>query len=121
MEIKVIAKRENDKVKVITINEFPAIFGRGEECNYQLDETSLSRRHFAVDYHDGRFTVQDMKSTNGTYLNGKEVQVTAAQLQNHFAAYGKEFMTIEEEAVRVRGEIEAATTIQEVAAVTWAF
>lgn len=53
--------------------------------------------------------------------NGKEVQVTAAQLQSHFAAYGNEFMTISEKEVAARSAIAAATTIQEVDAVSWSF
>jgi CheY-like chemotaxis protein len=52
---------------------FPYVIGRGSDCDLQLFDPALSRRHCRLDWHDGRLVVEDLQSRNGTLVNGKKV------------------------------------------------
>lgn len=51
--------------------------GRGAENHIVLDMDNVSRRHAVVKQAPDGFLLEDLKSTNGTYVNDDEVQVTA--------------------------------------------
>jgi pSer/pThr/pTyr-binding forkhead associated (FHA) protein len=38
-------------------------------------ESSVSREHAFIEGRDGRFILEDLKSTNGTFINGEFVDV----------------------------------------------
>ncbi len=45
------------------------IIGRSESANIQVDQDSISRQHCKIVNSGGRFTLFDMGSTNGTFVN----------------------------------------------------
>ncbi|MGH9969424.1 MAG: FHA domain-containing protein, partial [Pyrinomonadaceae bacterium] len=47
--------------------------GRGEECNIRLDGLLISKRHAAVVNTNLDLTIEDLNSTNGTYVNGARI------------------------------------------------
>ncbi len=47
------------------------IVGRGEKCEIQLNDPSISRRHFCITKQGDQFFLQDMGSANGTLINNK--------------------------------------------------
>lgn len=47
--------------------------GRGPECSLRLDEPGLSRAHARLLANDHGVQVEDLGSTNGTFLNGNRV------------------------------------------------
>ena len=51
--------------------------GRGEENDIRLTHSTVSRQHTLVYLENGQPFVQDMKSRNGTYLNGERVEKAA--------------------------------------------
>ncbi len=53
--------------------------GRGSEFDMVLDEDMVSRRHAKIATYHGQIVLQDLKSTNGTFVNGE--RVTVARLQ----------------------------------------
>ncbi len=55
------------KKEIITI-------GRGAGNKIRLLDTEVSRRHAQLEYRDGRFQLNDLKSSNGSYLNGNKVE-----------------------------------------------
>ena len=50
------------------------VLGRDAGCDFTLASDSVSRRHARLELGDGRLTVTDLGSTNGTFVNGKRVQ-----------------------------------------------
>ena len=50
--------------------------GRGSEHDMVLDEDMVSRAHARISTFDGKVTLEDLGSTNGTLVNGEKVSVT---------------------------------------------
>lgn len=48
--------------------------GRAATCNVFVDDTFVSQQHAKVYPRDGQVLVEDLGSTNGTYLNRRRVQ-----------------------------------------------
>jgi pSer/pThr/pTyr-binding forkhead associated (FHA) protein len=63
----------------VDLNLGSNIIGRSTEADLQLLDQGVSRRHADVHLADGRATVYDLGSTNGTSVNGHSVQSQVLQ------------------------------------------
>ena len=54
--------------------------GRSPDCGVFLDDVTVSRRHAVLSEHDGRFTIEDQGSLNGTFVNRRRVE--SAELED---------------------------------------
>lgn len=52
--------------------------GRTPENDLVIDDPSLSRRHALIEDVDGAFTITDCGSSNGTFINGRQVSAPTA-------------------------------------------
>ena len=50
------------------------LIGRHRDCGLRTDNPSVSRRHAKMTLSDGGWTVEDLGSSNHTFVNGAEVQ-----------------------------------------------
>lgn len=66
-------KIDGTTVEQWELTDKPLIFGRGDDADCRLKDERVSRQHFAIVPKDGGYIVQDLKSTNGTYLNNTRV------------------------------------------------
>jgi hypothetical protein len=48
-------------------------FGRSRECDCVLSDLTVSRRHARIDVRDEAWFLRDLRSSNGTLLNGARV------------------------------------------------
>jgi pSer/pThr/pTyr-binding forkhead associated (FHA) protein len=48
--------------------------GRSMECDVALNDTFLSAEHARLELHGDEWTLEDLHSTNGTFINGLEVR-----------------------------------------------
>ena len=51
-----------------------SILGRSALCDFFVNDASISRWHAEITLLDGRITVRDLESSNGTFLDGKRIQ-----------------------------------------------
>ena len=51
--------------------------GRDETADISLQDPEMSRRHVRISWQEGRYILEDLNSTNGTFLN--DTRVTATQ------------------------------------------
>ena len=49
------------------------VMGRGDKVDIRMIDDGLSREHACIVKDDGRFVVEDLGSTNGTFCNGERV------------------------------------------------
>jgi hypothetical protein len=54
------------------------IIGREEGLDITLQDPEASRRHVRISWQAGQFVIEDLGSTNGTFVNG--VQITTPQI-----------------------------------------
>jgi predicted component of type VI protein secretion system len=57
----------------LEVTVVPATLGRGDEADHRLGDRFASRLHCQIDVVDGRVTVRDIGSANGTYVNGERI------------------------------------------------
>jgi len=48
--------------------------GRGRGCDVYLDDESVSREHASVERVEGDMVVEDLRSSNGVFVNGRRVR-----------------------------------------------
>jgi pilus assembly protein CpaF len=47
------------------------VLGKSADCDVVLSSPKVSRRHARIAVHDGGLMIEDLKSTNGTFVNGQ--------------------------------------------------
>lgn len=52
----------------------PITVGRNPECDICADDLYLSQEHFVLECSGGRWYITDLKSKNGTYVNGVRIK-----------------------------------------------
>ena len=55
------------------------LIGRSPECDVFLDDVTVSRRHAELVRDGERFTISDLGSLNGTFVNKKRIESTALE------------------------------------------
>ena len=66
-------KFNNAVLKTIETDKEVITVGRNVKNDIQIDNLSVSKQHARIVKHRGKYFVEDMKSTNGTYLNEKKI------------------------------------------------
>lgn len=64
--------------EIFTVDK-KASLGRDASCDISIPVEHLSRRHAEVEVIGGKLLVRDLDSSNGTYLNGKEITESYAK------------------------------------------
>lgn len=59
-----------DNVREILIAKEEFVIGRGIDCDLQINEAAISRHHCMLRGRGEDYTLSDLGSSNGTYLNG---------------------------------------------------
>ncbi|MBA4189757.1 MAG: hypothetical protein C0467_17360 [Planctomycetaceae bacterium] len=60
--------------KIITLSGGSQVIGRdAERCQIVFDHTAVSREHAKITVQNGTYYIEDLKSRNHTFVNGKEV------------------------------------------------
>ena len=61
------------------------VLGRGVNCDIQLQDSEISRRHAMLEIKGDTATVSDLGSTNGTFVDGTRVRTKAIEAHQEFA------------------------------------
>ncbi len=66
-------KFNNAVLKTIETDKEIITIGRNVKNDIQIDNLSVSKQHARIVKRQGKYFIEDMKSTNGTYLNEKKI------------------------------------------------
>lgn len=58
----------------IDLRQLPATIGRAVDCTLPLESNRLSRRHARFSWQEGSLWLEDLGSTNGTYVNHSRLE-----------------------------------------------
>lgn len=72
--LKVVGGKNDGREIVISVPKF--IIGRGETAHLRPSSDLISREHCSICIRDGQVTVDDMNSSNGTFINGTQLTGT---------------------------------------------
>ncbi|MEM6820750.1 MAG: FHA domain-containing protein [Verrucomicrobiota bacterium] len=62
--------------QVFILGEGESSIGRSTECDVSIAEPTLSRKHAVITVDDGKATIEDLGTANGTYINRRPVDRT---------------------------------------------
>jgi pSer/pThr/pTyr-binding forkhead associated (FHA) protein len=75
------------------------IIGREPINDIPLNDPEISRRHARIDFDGGRYLLEDLGSTNGTYLNGRRLTEPAPLKNGDVVEFGESIsLTFQNEA-----------------------
>ncbi len=68
--------------------------GRSPECDFTLDDHTVSARHGRLNYHLNQWWYEDLKSTNGSYLQGMRIEESIVIKDGDEIAFGDVFVSV---------------------------
>ncbi len=51
----------------------PIVIGRSQKCGLRLDAADVSGEHARIGFEDGKIWIEDLGSTNGTFVSGERI------------------------------------------------
>jgi predicted component of type VI protein secretion system len=76
MDVKLITVTSKGARKSFTLNGPMMTVGRQPDCEVQIPHGLISRQHCQIQVNEDKLFIRDMKSANGTYVNGNRVNYT---------------------------------------------
>lgn len=70
--------RNTDRVLTLAPGQ-TIVAGRTVQCDLQLDDPSVSRRHCSLTFDGGVLQIKDLDSANGTFVNERQVREATAR------------------------------------------
>ncbi len=70
------------------------VLGRSAEADVTIDDSYASDFHLRMSTRDGEVTVQDLGSTNGTYVNGRRITAPIPLKTGDSVQVGKTIMEV---------------------------
>jgi pSer/pThr/pTyr-binding forkhead associated (FHA) protein len=73
MQVVLVMFRADGERKSFSITRDVTVMGRREDCDFRIPLGDISRKHCRLIKEDGVLKIEDLGSSNGTYINGKRV------------------------------------------------
>ena len=70
---EIILKFKDRELERIPLQKHSIIVGRNPNCDIMIDNPAVSGQHAKISFINGQFIVEDNKSLNGTFVNGKKI------------------------------------------------
>ena len=68
--------------------------GRDPSCNFPLNDNTVSAQHARLSYRQGQWWIEDLRSTNGTFLNQEQVTLPLVVTTGDEIRFGQVTFTI---------------------------
>ena len=71
--LRIILKFNSTVIKELKIDQDEIIIGRDSGNDVQIDNVAVSREHAKIIRGPNYYLIEDLNSTNGTFVNGKKI------------------------------------------------
>jgi len=71
--LRIILKFNSTVIKELKIDQDEIIIGRDSDNDVQIDNVAVSREHAKIIRGQNYYLIEDLNSTNGTFVNGKKI------------------------------------------------
>ena len=71
--------------QIFPVTQPRVVMGRGVNCDIQMQDSEVSRRHAMLEIKGDTATVSDLGSTNGTFVDGVRVRSKAIEAHQEFS------------------------------------
>lgn len=84
--------------------------GRWHTCDIPINDINISREHLRIIINDSNFQIQDLKSSNGTLLNGSQISSKQIYMltENDTITFGNSFVSVR---LKKKGKQAEATVV----------
>src|SRR5438309_3765258 len=100
MSFSVILTEKGGATQRLDFDAEEITIGRVDENDICLPKGNISKKHTKIVYKDGKIIVLDLKSTNGTYVNGKKLTGPAVVTPHDQIYIGDFILNVEPPAVQ---------------------
>ena len=87
-----LAVREGEDRREIGLGPEPLAIGRDPQNDLVLDDRRVSRKHSEIRLRLGRYTLYDLQSTNGTFVNGRRIAEMVLSDEDRISIGGAELV-----------------------------
>lgn len=95
--ITVSIKIDQGKESVRQFSQPQIMIGRDTKCDLSMMDEALSAHHARLTYHHGQWWLEDLNSTNGTFLNREKLTTPAVVITGDHFKCGNTIFSIEVE------------------------
>ena len=95
--IRVSIKIDQGKESVRQFSQPQIMIGRDTKCDLSMMDEALSAHHARLTYHHGQWWLEDLNSTNGTFLNREKLTTPAVVITGDHFKCGNTIFSIEVE------------------------
>jgi len=74
MKVNLIFIKKDGTTEFFTLPSSVTLLGRRQDCDFCIPLSCVSRRHCEINLDQGKVTVRDLQSRNGTLINGKRIE-----------------------------------------------
>ena len=92
--ITIETKLGQDKVSKSHFSQNEVMIGRDTNCELSVMDEALSAHHARIIFHHGQWWLEDLNSTNGTFLNQEKLIVPAVVITGDEFKCGNTFFNI---------------------------
>lgn len=86
---KLVVKSGDDINKIYLLDKNKNTIGRDPKSDFVIDDIEISRNHLTVIKKENIVLLEDLNSTNGTFLNGKRLERTTEVANGDLISLGK--------------------------------
>ena len=79
MQVVLVMFRADGERKSFSITRDVTVMGRREDCDFRIPLGDISRKHCRIIKEDNTLKIEDLGSSNGTYVNGKRIHESELQ------------------------------------------
>ncbi len=76
-------------VSIEHMNKKEIVVGRSPVCDIIINQATISSKHFHIVERDENYYIEDLGSTNGSYLNSKKIRKSVKMVEGDIIAIGK--------------------------------